>query len=224
MVCASAGGTPAATAEDPRPRKLSGLVRPDAAEREREGSVARSAQQMNARRADLYRERTMPARWAKAQRARTLRREEGHPKIWNHRAPNFSFGRKQLRAEFCNTAPATTAVLALPAWNGTDTRFAPNRSSSPPRRARNDSRLQSRNKLQLQPPRSACSLSSRTSIAHQRRISNIFFRRINNRRDSTRSNSTRRYIPRLRDWFNRFLASLVKLRLLYPRGEQHGSK
>src|SRR5690242_20847118 len=39
--------------------------------------------------------------------------------------------------------------------------------------------------------RSACSLSSRTSIAHQRRISNIFFG-INDRRDRPGGNTFRR--------------------------------
>ena len=145
-VCANAGGTPAATAEASRPRKLSGLVRPDAAEREREGFAARSAQQMSARRVAPCRETMMPARWAKAQRTRTLQREARDRKTWRHRAPKFSFGRKQLRVEFCSIVTARAPAFALPVWNGTGTRFAPNRSSSPPPRMRNDSRSQARNR------------------------------------------------------------------------------
>src|SRR5947207_166122 len=46
--CANASGTAAATAKDSRPRKLSGLVRLERAEREREGSAAKSIQRTNA--------------------------------------------------------------------------------------------------------------------------------------------------------------------------------
>jgi hypothetical protein len=146
----------------------------ETAEREREGSAARSAQQMSARRAAPCRETTMPARWAKAQRARTLQRKDRRRKTWRHRAPNFSFGREQLRVEFCSIVTARAPAFALPVWNGTGTRFAPNRSSSPPRRMRNDSRSRTRNRSPPRRLRTACSHSSRTSIAHARRISNVF--------------------------------------------------
>src|SRR5438876_796269 len=72
-----------------------------------------------------------------------------------HRAPNFSFGRKQLRVEFCSIVTARAPAFALPVWNGTGTRFAPNRSSSPPQRMRNDSRSQARNRSQSRRPRTA---------------------------------------------------------------------
>src|SRR5438105_13041621 len=93
------------------------------AERERKGSVARSIQRTSARRAGPCRETMMPARWAKAQRARTLQREARDRKTWRDRAPNFSLQRERLRAEFCSTGLARTAAFALPAWNETGTRF-----------------------------------------------------------------------------------------------------
>jgi len=127
----------------------------ETAEREQKGSAARSAQQMNVRRAAQCRETTMPAPWAKAQRARTLQRKDRRRKTWRHRAPNFSFGRKQLRVEFCSIVTARAPAFALPVWNGTGTRFAPNRSSSPPQRMRNDSRSQARNRSQSRRPRIA---------------------------------------------------------------------
>src|SRR5262245_5451472 len=123
-----------------------------------------------------------PALYTKEQDARILRREDRHPKTWRHPAPNSSFGREQLRVEFCSIVTAKAPAFALPASNGTDTRFAPNRSSSPPQRTRNDSRLPTTNRSPLRRRRSACPHSSRTSIAHARRISNIFLG-INHRRD-----------------------------------------
>jgi len=191
----------------------------ETAEREQKGSAARSAQQMSARRAAPCPKAMTPARYAKKQDARILQRKDRRRKTSRHRAPNFSFGRKQLRVEFCSIVTARAPAFALPVWNGTGTRFAPNRPSSPPQRMRNDSRSQARNRPQSRRPRIACLLSSRTSIAHARRISNVFFRRIDNRRNCTRSNSSRRYVPRLQDWFNWFLARLIKLRLLDSRRE-----
>src|SRR5437870_6946217 len=127
----------------------------ETAEREQKGSAARSAQQMSARRAAPCPKAMTPARYAKKQDARILQRKDRRRKTSRHRAPNFSFGRKQLRVEFCSIVTARAAAFALPVWNGTGTRFAPNRSSSPPRRRRNDSRSQSRNRSQSQPPCSA---------------------------------------------------------------------
>src|SRR6266404_4344800 len=122
------------------------------AERERKGSVARSIQRTSARRVGRCRETMMPARWTKAQRTRTLQREARDRKTWRHRAPKFSFGRKQLRVEFCSIATARAPAFALPVWNGTGTRFAPNRSWPPLQRTRNDSRSRTRNRSQSQPP------------------------------------------------------------------------
>ena len=56
-VWANSGGTPAATAGDWRPRKLSELVRLATVEREREGSAVKSVQRMNAHLAALCREK-----------------------------------------------------------------------------------------------------------------------------------------------------------------------
>ena len=60
-VWANAGGTPAATAGDLRPRKLSELARLATVEREREGSAVKSVQRMKAHAAALYREKGAPA-------------------------------------------------------------------------------------------------------------------------------------------------------------------
>jgi hypothetical protein len=154
-----------------------GLVSPTKAERVREGSAAKSIRRTKMRRAAPCRETMMPARWAKTQPARTLQREDRHRKTWRHRAPSFSLQRERLRAGFCSTALARLAVFALPAWNETGRRLAPNRFSSPQQRTRNDSRSRTRNRSPPRRLRTACSHSSRTSIAHARRISNVFLRR-----------------------------------------------
>jgi hypothetical protein len=59
-----AGDTPAATAQDPRYGSL--FVRQDAAEREREGSGAKSIQRTNVRAVDPCRETRAPARYAES--------------------------------------------------------------------------------------------------------------------------------------------------------------
>ena len=141
------------------------LVRPRMVEREQKGSAARSTQQMSARRVAPCRVTTMPARWAKTQRARTLQGKDRRRKTWRHRAPNFSFGRKQLRVEFCSIVAARAPAFALPVWNGTGTAWhrhpadegirAGSPGHRPPRqRARNDSRSRTRNRSRSQPMRS----------------------------------------------------------------------
>ena len=67
MACANADGTPAATAEGSQPRRLSGLVRQESVEREREGSAAKSIQRTNAHRAAPCRETEAPALFANTQ-------------------------------------------------------------------------------------------------------------------------------------------------------------
>jgi len=126
----------------------------ETAGREREGSAAESIQRTNARWVVPCRVTTMPARWAKAQRTRTLQRKDRRRKTWRHRAPNFSFSQKQRRAGFYSTALARLAVFALPAWNETGRRLAPNRFSSPQQRTRNDSRWRTKNRSRSQPMRS----------------------------------------------------------------------
>ena len=141
------------------------------AERERKGSVARLIRRMNVRRAALCRETMMPARWIKAQRARTLQREDRHPKNLSDRAPSFSFLREQQHAGLCSIASAMIAVFALSTWSETGTRWhrhpadertlagSPCHLLPPPRRTRNDSRSRSRNRSQSQRSHNACSLS-----------------------------------------------------------------
>jgi len=156
---------------------------------------------------------------------RILRREDRNRKTSRYRVPNFSLGREQLRVKPCSIVTARAPDLASPVLNETGTarhrhpaddpiRTGSPGHVSPPQRTRNDSRSPTRNRPQLQRPPSACSLSSRTSIAHEPRISNIFFLRIDGWRHYTRSNSSRRDSFR---WFNWFFARLVKLRLLDSR-------
>jgi len=66
-VWANAGGTPAATAGDLRPRKLSEFARLPTVEREREGSAVRSIQRTNAHRAARCLETEAPALFANTQ-------------------------------------------------------------------------------------------------------------------------------------------------------------
>jgi len=135
------------------------LVNPRREARERKGSAVRLIQRMNARRAVPCRETMMPARWIKAQLARTLHREDRHPKNLRRRAPNVSFSQEQQRAGFCSIAPARFAVFALLGWNETGTRLAPIRFLLQAPRTRNDWRSRSRNKLQSRRPPNAYSLS-----------------------------------------------------------------
>src|SRR5207247_3424347 len=114
------------------------LVNPRREARERKGSAVRLIQRMNARRAVPGRETMMPARWIKAQLARTLHREDRHPKNPRDRAPNFLIVQEQRLAGFCSTAPATIAVFALPVWNETDRWPSPNRFASRSQRTCND--------------------------------------------------------------------------------------
>src|SRR5438552_18250194 len=127
----------------------------ETAGREQKGSAAKSTQQMRARWAGRCRETITPARYAQEQDARILRREKGHWKIWSCPAPNASLSQERRRAEFCSTAPARAPAFALPVWNGTGTRFAPNRFSLRAQRTRNDSRSRTRNRSQSQPRCSA---------------------------------------------------------------------
>ncbi len=129
---------------------------------------------MSARQAGPCPKAMTPATYAKEQRARIFRREDQHPQIWNHRAPSFSFWQEQRPARSCSTAPVRVAAVALWVWNETDMRWHRHpaddktRAGSPchalrAQRTRNDSRSRTRNRSRLRRPRSACSLSSRTS-------------------------------------------------------------
>src|SRR5437667_5509308 len=99
----------------------------ETADRERKDSAAGSIQRTNARRAGPCPKAMTPARYAKKQDARILQRKDRRRKTSRHRAPNFSFGREQLRVEFCSIVTARAPAFALPVWNETGTRFAPNR-------------------------------------------------------------------------------------------------
>jgi len=128
------------------------LVRQKTAEREREGSAAKSTQRMSACRVAPCRGTTAPAYGTKMRRPRSSQCTERCQKISRRRAPKLSIVQKQCRARFCSTAPAR--IVALPVWNETGTLTASNRLLSRSPRKRNDSRSQSRNRSRSQPMRS----------------------------------------------------------------------
>src|SRR5215472_1817948 len=131
------------------------FVRQGAAEREKEGSAAKSIQRMSALAVVPYRGTTALPWHANAQRGRILRSGNRDLRIWRHRAPTSWFGRGRLRAESCSIATARAPVFALPVWNETGTRLARNQFSLRAQRTRNDSRSRTRNRSQSQPPCSA---------------------------------------------------------------------
>jgi len=133
-IWANAGGTAAATAQGSRPRKLSGLVTREPAEREREGSAAKSAQRMSARLAALCREIGASAPSANTQwQARAHHRNHRSPTSSCRREPKPLLEPKQPRAKFCSTALQSRAFLVSQAWNETGTRLTPRPFSSPAR-------------------------------------------------------------------------------------------
>ena len=109
------------------------------------------------------------------QRTRPPERENSRRRISHHCVPNLLFSQKRQRAGFCSTAPARIVPFVSQAWNEMGTRFALCASPRPLRRTRNDSRSRSMSRSQSQHLRNAYPPSSRTSVAHAGRISNIFF-------------------------------------------------
>jgi len=149
-VCADAGGTPAATAEPLRPRRLSGLVRLAAAEREREGSAAKSIQRTNVHLAAPCRETGALALSANAQwQGRAHHGKHRHRTISSRREPSSLPEPKQRRARFCSTALQLTAFPVSQVWNETGTGLTPCRSL-PARRKHNDLKSQTMSRSQLQ--------------------------------------------------------------------------
>ena len=116
------------------------------AEREREGSAARSIQRTKMRRVGRCRVTAAQQLATNTQRTRPPERENSHRRISRHCVPNLLFSQKQQRAGFCSTAPARIVLFVSQAWNGMGTRFAPCRFPLRPPRTRNDSRPRSRNR------------------------------------------------------------------------------
>ena len=129
------------------------------AEREREGSTARSIQRTKMRRVVRYREAAAQRLAANAQRTHPPERENLHRRIARHRVPNLLFSQKRQRARLCSTAPGRIVRFASQAWNGKGTRFALCRFPMRPPRMRNGSRLQSMSRSQARQLPSACSRS-----------------------------------------------------------------
>jgi hypothetical protein len=112
------------------------------AEREREGSAAKSIQRMSALWAVLYRGTTAPAWCANMQRARIHRREDRRWRILRRRAPSFWLPQEQLRVGSCSIGSRMAAAQALPARNETDKRSLFRGPDLQARQTRNDSKLQ----------------------------------------------------------------------------------
>jgi hypothetical protein len=84
------------------------------------------------------------------QRICLLERENSPHRISHHCAPNLLLSQKPPRAKLCSTAPAMNVVFVSQAWSGTGTRFGLCRFPVLPPRTHNDSRPQSRSRLQSQ--------------------------------------------------------------------------
>ena len=116
------------------------------AEREREGSAARSIRRTKMRRAGRCRVTAAQQFATNTQRTRPPERENSHRRIWHHCVPNLLFSQKRQRAGFCSTAPARIVLFVSQAWNGMGIRFVPCRFPLRPPRTRNDSRPRSMNR------------------------------------------------------------------------------
>jgi len=120
MVCANAGGTPAATVKT-RDRGLR-FFRREPAEREREDSAAKSIRRTKMRRVVPCRVTAAQQLATNTQRTRPPQRENSHRRISRHCVPNLLFSQIRQRAGFCSTAPARIVLFVSQAWNGTGTR------------------------------------------------------------------------------------------------------
>jgi hypothetical protein len=139
--------------ENPRSRIT--ILRREPAEREHEGSAAKSIQRTKMRRVGRCRVTAAQQLATNTQRTRPLERENSHRRISHHRVPNLLFSQKRQRARLCSTAPVAIVPFALQAWSETGTRFAPCASPRPLPRTRNDSIRRSMNRSQSQHPRNA---------------------------------------------------------------------
>ena len=147
-----AGASPA-SGETRQPQRLpykqyaiATALRAGKAEREREGSAARSIQRTKMRRVVRCRVTAAQQLATNTQRTRPPERENLRRRISRHCVPNLLFSQKRQRAGFCSTAPAMIVLFVSQAWNGMGTRFAPCRFPLRPPRTRNDSRPRSRNR------------------------------------------------------------------------------
>jgi hypothetical protein len=129
------------------------------AEREREGSAARSIRRTKMRPADRCRVTAARRLATNTQRTRRSQRENSRHRISRHHVPNLLFSQKRQRAGFCSTAPARIVLFVSQAWNETGSRFAPCGFPMRPPRTRNGSRPQSMSRSQSQQLRSVWSRS-----------------------------------------------------------------
>ena len=115
------------------------------AEREREGSAARSIQRTKMRRVGRCRVTAAQQFATNTQRRACLNGKIRFAKFRIIGAQSF-VSQKQQRAGFCSTAPARIVLFVSQAWNEMGARFAPCRFPLRPPRTRNDSRPRSRNR------------------------------------------------------------------------------
>jgi hypothetical protein len=182
------------------------------AEREREGSVVKSAQRMSVRPAAQCRETGVPVSAAKThRRARTHYCNHQHRTISRRREPSSWTQPESPRAKFCSTALQPIAFRALRAWNETDTWLVLHPPLLPARQTHNDLKSQTMSRSR---PRQLCH-ARRISYFAQSRMrrdcSRFFFWRIDNRRDRGRTNFVR---WNGLDWFDWVLTRFSELRLL----------
>ncbi len=193
-----AGGTPVST-PDWKP-----------AEREREGSAAKSIQRTRAHRVVRYRAIAAP-RNASPVRRKTCLSQDRHRRNGRRRVPNFCRQVRPSRARLCNTAHLRNCSWAWPVWNETDIRLVPGQLRLQSRSRRNDWKLRSRRRSQARQSRRAQKLSRRLQSSSRGQVSNFFFL-IDDGRNRSRRNAFRRHdIGNLagRCWYD--------LRLLDPR-------
>ena len=176
-VCANAGGTPAATVVGTA-RCAVRTSRRDVptgrrAEREREGSGAKSTQRKTARQADRCRVTTARQLAPSTPRARLFGSENSQCRIARRHVPKFYPSQKAARAGFCSIAPATIVPFALQAWSEMGTRLAPWRFPQRRRRMRNDSRQRSMSRSRSLRRRIVCSFSSSMSFLEYADLSGL---------------------------------------------------
>jgi len=111
------------------------------AEREREGSAAKSIQRMSVLWAVRCRGTTAPAWYASMQRTRIHRRKERQRKILRHRAPSFSLTQEQLRVRSCSIGSRVAEAQAWPARNEMGKRLVFRRLDLRSRQTRSDWKL-----------------------------------------------------------------------------------
>ena len=162
------------------------------AEREREGSTARSIQRMKMRRVGRCRATAAQQPATNTRRMRPPEWKNSNRRISRCHVPNLWFSQKRQRAGFCSTAPARVARFVSLAWNGTGTRFAPCLFPMSALRTHNDSKPRSMSRSQSRRQCSACSSSHCVQSSNDGQFSNLFLR-IEHRRDCPGSDAFRRH-------------------------------